>query len=79
MRCFHHCPSPNFADTERATGFGNGDQMKIWSCVSGIQAQTWYYTDDQRIALQNQGQSLCSFPLDGQMTYERRVKANAWT
>ena len=29
--------------------------MKIWDCYSGITAQTWYYTDDHRIALYNQG------------------------
>ena len=32
--------------------------MKIWTCYSGLAAQTWYYTDDKRIALQNQGQCL---------------------
>ena len=30
---------------------GNGVQMKIWTCYSGLAAQTWYYTDDKRIAL----------------------------
>ena len=37
-------------------------QMKIWQCYSGITAQTWYYTGDDRIALQNQGKTpiLCS-------------------
>lgn len=29
--------------------------MKIWQCYSGIAAQTWYYTNDQRISLENQG------------------------
>ena len=37
---------------------GNGVQMKIWTCYAGLAAQTWYYTDDKRIALQNQGQCL---------------------
>ena len=37
---------------------GNGVQMKIWQCYSGLLQQTWYYTDDNRIALQNQGMSL---------------------
>ena len=32
--------------------------MKIWTCFSGIQAQTWYYTNDQRIALYNGNQCL---------------------
>ena len=30
--------------------------MKIWSCIGGLTQQTWFYTDDNRIALQNQGQ-----------------------
>ena len=34
---------------------GSGTQMKIWQCYSALAAQTWYYTDDQRIALQGQG------------------------
>lgn len=29
--------------------------MKIWECYSGLAAQTWYYTGDQRISLMNQG------------------------
>ena len=29
--------------------------MKIWECISGIAAQTWYYTGDDRISLMNQG------------------------
>ena len=29
--------------------------MKIWTCYSGLAAQTWYLTDDNRIALMNQG------------------------
>ncbi|KAJ3555746.1 hypothetical protein NM688_g2403 [Phlebia brevispora] len=33
----------------------NGTQMKIWECYSGLAAQTWYYTSDNRISLQNQG------------------------
>ncbi|KAG6886767.1 hypothetical protein C0992_002478 [Termitomyces sp. T32_za158] len=34
---------------------GNGVGMKIWECFDGLAAQTWFYTDDQRIALLNQG------------------------
>lgn len=29
--------------------------MKIWQCFSGLAAQTWFLTSDNRIALQNQG------------------------
>ncbi|KAF9457289.1 G-X-X-X-Q-X-W domain-containing protein [Collybia nuda] len=37
---------------------GNGVGMKIWTCYSGLAAQAWYYTDDNRIALTGQGQCL---------------------
>ena len=37
---------------------GNGVQMKIWECYSGLAAQTWYYTGDKRIALYNGNQCL---------------------
>ncbi|KAG6846985.1 hypothetical protein H0H93_010743 [Arthromyces matolae] len=33
----------------------NGVGMKIWTCYDGLPAQTWYYTDDKRIALQGKG------------------------
>lgn len=33
----------------------SGTQMKIWDCYSGIAAQTWYYTSDERISLQGAG------------------------
>jgi hypothetical protein len=33
----------------------NGTPMKIWDCFSGIPAQTWFFTTDERIALENQG------------------------
>ena len=36
----------------------SGTAMKIWSCISGIPAQTWFYTGDQRISLQGQGELL---------------------
>lgn len=42
-----------------ALAWGDGTQMKIWSCIGGVTQQTWYYTGDNRIALQNQGQYLC--------------------
>ena len=34
---------------------GNGVGMKIWQCYAGLAAQEWYLTDDNRIALENQG------------------------
>ena len=36
----------------------SGTAMKIWECYSGLAAQTWYYTSDDRISLQNQGMLL---------------------
>lgn len=29
--------------------------MKIWQCYDNLPAQEWYYTADNRIALENQG------------------------
>ncbi|KIJ54205.1 carbohydrate-binding module family 13 protein [Sphaerobolus stellatus SS14] len=37
---------------------GNNTPMKIWECFLGLTQQTWFYTDDNRIALQGQGQCL---------------------
>ncbi|KAF8903451.1 G-X-X-X-Q-X-W domain-containing protein, partial [Gymnopilus junonius] len=34
----------------------NGVSMKIWECFDNLPAQQWFYTDDNRIALENQGQ-----------------------
>jgi hypothetical protein len=31
--------------------------MKIWQCYNNLPAQKWYYTDDNRIALEGQGKS----------------------
>jgi len=33
----------------------NGVQLKLWECYDNLPAQQWYYTDDNRIALDNQG------------------------
>lgn len=35
----------------------NGVGMKIWTCYDNLPAQEWYYTDDNRVALENQGMS----------------------
>jgi len=37
---------------------GNGVGMKIWQCYDNLPAQQWHYTDDNRIALENQGQDV---------------------
>ncbi|KAJ3512418.1 hypothetical protein NMY22_g15336 [Coprinellus aureogranulatus] len=37
---------------------GNGVQMKIWQCYDNLAAQQWYFTPDNRIALEGQGQCL---------------------
>ncbi|KAJ2935517.1 hypothetical protein H1R20_g1575, partial [Candolleomyces eurysporus] len=33
----------------------SGTQLKIWTCYNNLPAQQWWYTDDNRIALQNRG------------------------
>ena len=47
--------------------------MKIWQCYSGLAAQTWYYTDDNRIALENQGTSLAILTAICRMTDATRI------
>ena len=37
---------------------GNRVGMKLWQCYEGLAQQTWYYTDDNRIAVEGQGQCL---------------------
>ena len=37
---------------------GNRVGMKLWKCYDGLAQQTWYYTDDNRIAVEGQGQCL---------------------
>ncbi|TFK38391.1 carbohydrate-binding module family 13 protein [Crucibulum laeve] len=36
----------------------NGVGMKIWQCFDSLPAQTWFATEDNRIALAGQGQCL---------------------
>lgn len=45
---------------------GNGVRLKVWTCYAGLAAQTWWYTDDNRVALQGQG--LCVDLTDGNKT-----------
>ncbi|KIJ34538.1 carbohydrate-binding module family 13 protein [Sphaerobolus stellatus SS14] len=33
----------------------SGIPMKIWQCFDGLPQQSWFYTDDERIAVTNQG------------------------
>ena len=37
--------------------------MKIWTCYDNLKAQKWFYTNDNRIALENQGLSVFSLSL----------------
>ncbi|TRM67919.1 ricin B lectin domain-containing protein [Schizophyllum amplum] len=37
---------------------GNGAAMKLWQCYDGLAQQTWFYTEDNRIAVQGYGQCL---------------------
>ncbi|KAI5829330.1 ricin B-like lectin [Schizophyllum commune Tattone D] len=36
----------------------NGASMKLWQCYEGLAQQTWYYTDDNRLAVMGYGQCL---------------------
>ncbi|KAF5336494.1 hypothetical protein D9611_006744 [Ephemerocybe angulata] len=51
---------------------GNGVGMKIWTCYDGNPAQQWYYTDDNRIALEGKGQCL-DLP-NGDLSNSNRVQ-----
>lgn len=44
--------TPVYLDPESGVG------MKIWQCYDGLPAQQWYFTDDNRIAVENKGQCL---------------------
>ncbi|BEJ13562.1 hypothetical protein CspHIS471_0307360 [Cutaneotrichosporon sp. HIS471] len=44
----------------------NGSKLHLWTCYSGVPQQQWYYTNDNRIALTNQG--LCLDLTDGRAT-----------
>jgi hypothetical protein len=50
----------------------NGIQLKIWQCYDNLPAQQWYYTDDNRIALENQG--FCTDLESGIMTNSHKVQ-----
>lgn len=41
--------------THTHTAPGNAIGMKIWQCYDNLPAQQWYYTDDDRIALEGKG------------------------
>ncbi|KAL1708044.1 ricin B lectin domain-containing protein [Schizophyllum commune] len=43
---------------DAGSNIGNQVGMKLWQCYSGLAQQTWYYTDDNRIAVQGYGQCL---------------------
>jgi hypothetical protein len=34
----------------------SGSKMKIWTCYDGLPAQQWWYTGDNRIALDGKGE-----------------------
>jgi len=51
---------------------GNGVQMKIWECFDNLPAQEWFYTEDNRIALLNQG--LCLDLTNGNLTNTNPVQ-----
>ena len=46
--------------------------MKIWQCYDNLPAQEWYYTDDNRVALENQG--FCLDLTKGSLTNGNQVQ-----
>ncbi|KAJ8514796.1 hypothetical protein ONZ45_g7693 [Pleurotus djamor] len=60
----------HLADTDWCLDAGNdpadGVQMKIWQCYQNLPAQTWYYTDDNRLAVKDKGECL---DLEGGKTF----------
>ncbi|KAJ8514792.1 hypothetical protein ONZ45_g7697 [Pleurotus djamor] len=53
----------------------DGVHMKIWKCYQNLPAQTWYYTDDKRLAVKGKGQCL---DLEGGKTFNGNF-AQTWT
>ncbi|TFK67156.1 hypothetical protein BDN72DRAFT_899185 [Pluteus cervinus] len=51
---------------------GNGVGMKIWQCYDNLPAQDWWYTDDNRIALTNQG--LCLDLTNGNYSNSNQIQ-----
>lgn len=51
--------------------------MKIWQCFDDLPAQQWYYTDDNRIAVENHGQ--CLDLTNGVLTNGNQVQTWACT
>lgn len=50
-----HSRPTSFLDIDTHTAPGNAIGMKIWQCYDNLPAQQWYYTDDDRIALEGKG------------------------
>ncbi|KAJ3507116.1 hypothetical protein NLJ89_g6483 [Agrocybe chaxingu] len=51
---------------------GNGIGMKIWQCYDNLPAQQWYFTNDNRIALEGRG--LCLDLPNGVLTNSNQVQ-----
>lgn len=56
---------------------GNGVAMKLWQCFDDLPAQQWYYTNDNRIALEGQGSFVDLASLFPKLTFI--LKGCAWT
>ncbi|KAF8960459.1 G-X-X-X-Q-X-W domain-containing protein [Flammula alnicola] len=50
----------------------NGVGLKIWQCFDKLPAQQWFYTNDNRIALEGQG--FCTDLTDGKLTNSNPVQ-----
>ncbi|KDR84318.1 hypothetical protein GALMADRAFT_205989 [Galerina marginata CBS 339.88] len=51
---------------------GNAVGMKIWQCYDNLPAQQWFYTDDNRIALEGKG--LCLDLTNGVLTNSNQLQ-----
>jgi hypothetical protein len=60
---------------DAGVGPKDGRRMKIWTCYEGLKQQNWYWTDDARIALTDQG--LCLDNTNG--SYKNGNRVQVWT
>ncbi|WWD21760.1 hypothetical protein CI109_106247 [Kwoniella shandongensis] len=58
----------NFA-LDAGTGWDNNEKVKVWQSYPGLFQQTWYLTDDDRIAITGGNQCLDE-DYDGPQTYQ---------
>jgi 4-diphosphocytidyl-2C-methyl-D-erythritol kinase len=57
---------------DAGTTAANGVGLKIWQCYDNLPAQQWYYTADNRIALENQG--FCADLAEGVLSNANKIQ-----